>query len=1008
MIDTLVHIAGIDALGIFSTLGAQLLTAILATFDSWMSGLMGPLKFSVLECDNSSCPGSAYNLITAAWANIGYMTHSDILHLLTETKLGLWAPILYMVGAIGALIGVAINTPPKTYIWFFLGPCLYWFLVNTQKPVTGVAWRVAGEMQSMKEVWKDAETGLANTALIAKRQKLRITKENGPSAQYPVAYPMLFLDRLFSASTSKLIGWIGIDSMEGTGRGDTNLAVKEGIGPWYILADLKWGMLENIVGVQARDPDVRDALVTFLTSECGDHFKKGVDSGRYIASSQSRGASLPTTVFKGVPNTNYVGGNQGGNIRNSDYNKFKHGMDIEVIPTPRSVIKLFNQDPGAQGSFAAFNPQLFDGTKADQTGRTVDIVCSEYLYVIVQALRWESGHAYWQLVRSAPNGFTRSSILKALFYGWDVRLQEGGSYASNEQMEAFVKQLIFVHLLRNELMYAPQVTEVGQRFAPSDQSRNFSESYVRTQGSKSKAAELYNWAVLMPHVQGILSYIVLVFYPFAAMLMVIPGYWKAFFTWVTFFAWIKLWDIGFAIVHTLERSVWAMIGNHSTMARVANMLIETSDQVGTVAVGQASDCNGTNMSTLCAVPDVIDNNGLSEKNAWFLLDKSMLLMGSADLDLSSGYYVYIMAALYFAVPAVTGQLVLGAKAGLGGLATQAIGQNAQEAGTASKQAAVGEAVNKLQTNQASLSQAAIGKSHRQNGLALQQLQTANQALDTELNAGRIGSEKGGVGAAADAKELKAKSYDSSGNLLKAAAGLGKDGASYLQPGFFPTPAASGTGTGTGGVQQLVSALGSGANFALAHGSNRLGQDGLSAAARSRAFGAQADWNAGAERLRGQGLNNFAQKLGAEAEFAAQSDAWSARNDFATHLAGLGGVSGLNPGALNPGQKPADATGLAMSGQIGGAARSAARYSGTGFLSSVSGMTAAGRSSLGASRVLDNWGGGVQVMDIIRTTPGSLAQDADGKLKAMTKSGWFGEQNNENTPGNNTPNIDIKK
>jgi hypothetical protein len=72
------------------------------------------------------------------------------------------------------------------------------------------------------------------------------------------------------------------------------------------------------------------------------------------------------------------------------------------------------------------------------------------------------------------------------------------------------------------------------------------------------------------------------------------------------------------------------------------------------------------------------------------------------------------------------------------------------------------------------------------------------------------------------------------------------------------------------------------------------------------------------------------------------------------------------------------------------------------------MTAAGRSSLGASRVLDNWGGGVQVMDIIRTTPGSLAQDADGKLKAMTKSGWFGEQNNENTPGNNTPNIDIKK
>ncbi|MFO0416422.1 MAG: hypothetical protein ACK5Y6_03965, partial [Pseudomonadota bacterium] len=395
-----------------------------------------------------------------------------------------------------------------------------------------------------------------------------------------------------------------------------------------------------------------------------------------------------------------------------------------------------------------------------------------------------------------------------------------------------------------------------------------------------------------------------------------------------------------------------------TMARVANMLIETSDQVGTVAVGQASDCNGTNMSTLCAVPDVIDNNGLSEKNAWFLLDKSMLLMGSADLDLSSGYYVYIMAALYFAVPAVTGQLVLGAKAGLGGLATQAIGQNAQEAGTASKQAAVGEAVNKLQTNQASLSQAAIGKSHRQNGLALQQLQTANQALDTELNAGRIGSEKGGVGAAADAKELKAKSYDSQAGTLKAAAGIGKDLVGVADSLIRAGTGAGGRGTnGPGPFGRTAAVLGSVGNGLLSFGQNNLLQGAYGSSARSRAFGAQADWNAGAERLRGQGLNNFAQKLGAEAEFAAQSDAWSARNDFATHLAGLGGVSGLNPGALNPGQKPADVTGLAMSGQIGGAARSAARYSGTGFLSSVSGMTAAGRSSLGASRVLDNWGGG---------------------------------------------------
>lgn len=909
----------------------------------------GPgLLFSVMECDPDACPGSAYNLVTAAWANIGYMTHSDFLSLVGETGFGSWAPLLYVMGAIGALISVALNNPPRNYTWFLLGPAIFNFLIFTTRDVTGVAWRVAGDYKPMAEVWRDAETGLGNTQLV-QRLGIKVNKVDGPSSQYKVAYAMAFLDGLFSSTTNRIISWIGIGRQEGTGGADTDLAQKEGTGegPWYIMANLKWGMLENIVGVNARDPDVRDALVTFLASECGDQFKKGVDSGAYSAASQARGASLPPQVLK---KTQYEYNFLGFNLNfGSTYEKFAQGMDAEAVPTPRSIIRLFNQPKEAQGSFRQFSTK-FEGDKADEKGRTVQIVCTEYLYVILQALRWESGHAYWQLVRSAPDGFTRTSMLKSLFYGWDIRQTPTSQWANDQELENFVQHLIFVYLLRNELLYAPQITETGQRFAPAEQTRSFSEAYVRQQGSRAKAAELYNWAVMMPHVQGILAYLVLIAYPFAVMLMVIPGYWKAFFTWVTFFAWVKTWDIGFAIVHTLERSVWAMIGNHSSMARVANMLIQTSQNVGGLQVGKAGDCQGEKLSELCAIPDVKEGSTLSMQNAWALLDKTLLLTGSADLDLSNGYYIYIMAALYFAVPAVTGQLVLGAKAGLGGLATQFISGSATDAGNAAKSGTIGEASNKISANQAAMTQSVIGKSHRQSGLALQQLENANASLDSEIMTGRSAGRSNALGQASSAQQYKSQSFGSNTKTASTIAGFGGS--------LLGIASGTGDGTGNGGLAGwLATSAGKGAQTMLAIKQNELDQSQYRAGARAAAFNANSNWDQSRSRLSGQGFQQYASKLASEADFTAQTAAWEARNDFATHMSGTAGVAGYNAGTLGQNQKPTDMTGMALTGQLGSNAQGAARYSGTGFVNNVHNSTGRNRASSGGFLVNQNWGDG---------------------------------------------------
>jgi hypothetical protein len=328
-------------------------------------------------------------------------------------------------------------------------------------------------------------------------------------------------------------------------------------------------------------------------------------------------------------------------------------------------------------------------------------------------------------------------------------------------------------------------------------------------------------------------------------------------------------------------------------------------------------------------------------------------MGTADLDLANGYYIYIMSALYFAVPAVTGQLVLGAKAAAANMATQGISQVAGEAGNAAKAATVGDNVNKLQTNQGSLVQGTMAKSHRQTGLAAQQLESANAALDTGIAQGRVSGVKSALDAAGMAAGQRADSYRNTAAMVNAAAAFGGSA--------LPDGKGGGGGGGGGKDGNLLGKFGkvggAGLNFATSAGQNDVSQAAAAANARSAIFGAGATWANTGSKLRGDGLGDYSRKLGAEADFTAQNAAWEAKNDFATHVAGLGGVSGMNPGALNPGPKPTDITGMAMSGQLGTRAQGAARYSGFGFLSNAEEMVDRGSRRYGSSFVSGYWDGG---------------------------------------------------
>ncbi len=925
-----------------------LFTGVVGDASGSLMGVDGSFfDFAVQEsgatvCTPKTCPGSFYTAIATAWANIGYLTHADVLRFLNTTNFGKWAILLYIAAAITGLLGVATNSPMRNYTWFFIGPALYSFLVGTTMPVQGVNWVVANQaVPDMSEVWKNAEAGLSNTRL-AKDGIISINGKDGPAGQYEVAMPMVFLDELFSATSNILIEWTGI-GREVAGRGsNTNLAnpTRNPEGPWWLLSTLKWGYLENIVSVSARNPDVRDALVTFLASECGDKFKEGINSGAYIAATQSRGATAVRTVMVGA--------------ENGDYTEFLKILSSTSIPTPRSVGRLF-KEKDTTGSFRRFSQNLKTG-ELFEAGRNHGIVCSEYLWVIIQALRFEAGSAYYQLLRSSPKGLNQQEFVNTILYAWDVREEPNTPPATYPQQEAFLKHLMLAYLVRNELLYAPQITSVDQRFAPSEQARSYSDAYVRSYGSKAKFIELYNAAIMMPYLQGILAYFLIVAYPLACMLVILPGHYKGFFTWVSFFAWIKLWDVGFAMVQVLERSVWAMIGNHSHMASTAQVLINTAKDVGGIAVEAPfrapldpnSQAGQAALEALAAVPVVCSLQagtvnaacGVSETGANQALDKAMqlfdkMLLTSAnlDLDLSNGWYIYIMSALYLAVPAVTGQLVLGAKAGSAGLIKDAFSGVGNDGSNAAKTGAQHKDVAALTTNQRSLGQAARAKGLRKAtgddgmgpSLATQGMAYGNKAADLGVENAGLAGKKDFLSSKAGLAGRHLDSYDRGAGLFRSAYGA----ADKFHGGFFPSSTGGNGGGGdTTNSGHVKNALGGAGD--IAHNSARvaLGRraDNLNADAVSK--GADIGWNTRANEQMQGAYKDAAGKMASSAEYEADSSAWEAKNEFAAHASAMGGIAGMNSGSLAPGEKPLDTTQLAVSGNLDGFSSAAATKGGT--------------------------------------------------------------------------------
>ena len=148
---------------------------------------------------------------------------------------------------------------------------------------------------------------------------------------------------------------------------------------------------------------------------------------------------------------------------------------------------------------------------------------------------------------------------------------------------------------------------------------------------EQKKVELLSWAMTLPIVQGFALYALALTFPFFALMVIVPGKAGSFFAWMALWAWLKVWDVGWALVMTVDNVLWELMPKSAIYHYDLNDSSGYFDPVSVLETTFHGD-HGYNLAT----------------------------------------YYHLMALLISGVPMFSGQFVLGAKNAINGVLVEGL------------------------------------------------------------------------------------------------------------------------------------------------------------------------------------------------------------------------------------------------------------------------------------------------------------------------------------------------
>lgn len=451
----------------------------------------------------------AGTIVAAALETAGAAIQSRMLDFVLGTDGMEIAALLYLASIIGAIIVVAVGGSYKWGRYLLVGPSLFLFLTQIQTESDSTEWAFGGSEYSQAAVTK---------ALVG----IDVAEGGGGGARVSLFYN--FWNVFMSEVTHRLIDLLNLT------QSDSQFNFIQKVERY----------MEKVNFVSVSDPDLRLLVRLTLVNECSRYLalqRSAYDlnvlepvRNQYIQELKDTWDKKPIYLSSQITESQFRGMDKWLESKNVDGSYTCPEIWRKIVEILKPQIEETLLKDFKDGNMPEQDDALTQENFLRQYGRSVsrrsgllgDSKTADNSSAFIDAVDWLVAKALWNEV------WQRNPYLEAMkLEGSSGLYQSGLPYVKGNP------------------------SGVNERV--SQNIRQFEETNKYAERSRFTTA-----ALSMPYFQGVALCMLSALYPFFAMMVVVPGRAASIFLWMGLWAWLKLWDLGFAVVMLIDNMLYAM------------------------------------------------------------------------------------------------------------------------------------------------------------------------------------------------------------------------------------------------------------------------------------------------------------------------------------------------------------------------------------------------------------------------------------------------------------------
>ena len=449
-------------------------------------------------------------VVAAAMETAGATIQSDMLDYVASGSGQTLAGLIYLIAIVGAIFAFASGGNYKWGRYLLVGPALFFFLTNVRTDSDGTEWAFGNRVYSQEAV--------------VKALRAVDTPNNGGGTSVALVYH--FWNIFMSEVVQELITLLNLNSSDAQFT--------------FIQKIERYMQTWNFSSI--KDRELRSLIKLTLTTQCSNYFyhlrmmntpaalkverdasEKIVNESKAIKviaiSKDAPQGTIYPELYDWMKERNMLDKSYScqemweailADVRKDVKDTIAKNNNVSISPEqdPEAIRKTFNEKAGSYTEIYSGN--LADNYLNDDAAAlyALDSVAARSLYLEI----WD-GDQYVQ-------GVTLNTATDEYQMGEET-FQPGHGSHFNESVGRAIQQF------------------------------NITDKYAQR-------GEYVTAALSLPYFQGVGLLILSAAYPFFAMMVVMPGRALNFFTWMGLWAWLKLWDLGFAVVMMIDNMLYAM------------------------------------------------------------------------------------------------------------------------------------------------------------------------------------------------------------------------------------------------------------------------------------------------------------------------------------------------------------------------------------------------------------------------------------------------------------------